>query len=320
MSFPCAYCEKEVRPRQHAFECETCSCWQHRLCDTGVSLADYRRLMSNEIEMFFECCNCSPVLECASEWEPVVEDKQHENERDIGLVAALEESLGPASVDLSIPDLSFNISLPFYHKIVKSDSDDSSDSDTSDSSIDNPVQSHFAIKNLDQSDSSSDESITSDSSIEDRPVTFEVVEGGTMRKAKKLVSSDGYSYTVKNSTSRTIHWKCSVRNKNIYCKATVAQRGQNFIRGIHQHIHRSDPNVVQKTKLRAELMTEAALYTHKSAGAIVKEKMHTISGRDVNLPNPTNLTRAINRLRQERRLKEPTDLNLRYVIKAKICQ
>ncbi|XP_076088514.1 uncharacterized protein LOC143058925 isoform X2 [Mytilus galloprovincialis] len=37
----------------------------------------------------------------------------------------------------------------------------------------------------------------SDSFVEDIPVTFEVVENGTMKRAKKLVSSDGFSYTVK---------------------------------------------------------------------------------------------------------------------------
>lgn len=66
-------------------------------------------------------------------------------------------------------------------------------------------------------------------------------------------------------------------------------------------------------------MSEAAVHANKSAAAIIKEKMNTISGKDYNLPNPTNLTRAINRLRQERRLKEPIDLNKRYLIKAKIC-
>ncbi|CAC5405260.1 unnamed protein product [Mytilus coruscus] len=272
MSFPCAYCEKEVRPRQHAFECETCSCWQHRLCNTGVSLADYRRLMYNEVEMFFECFDA-------------VEDEQPENERDIALVDALEKSLGPLSseaADVSIPDLSFNISIEFDRKVVESDSDDSDDSDTS------------------------------DSFIEDRPVTFEVVNSGTTRNAKKLVSSDGYSYTVKNATSRTINWRCSVRNKTISCKATVAQRGQNFIRGVKPHIHPNDPGVVKKTKIRAEVMTEAAAHAYKSAGDIVKEKMHNnISSEDFNLINPNNVTRAINRLRQERRLKEPRDLNLR---------
>lgn len=66
-------------------------------------------------------------------------------------------------------------------------------------------------------------------------------------------------------------------------------------------------------------MSEAAIHANKSAAAIVKEKLHTISVKDYNLPNPTNLTRAINRLRHERCLKEPIDLNKRYLIKANIC-
>ena len=37
----------------------------------------------------------------------------------------------------------------------------------------------------------------SDFMIEDQPVTFDIVEVGTIRRAKKLVSSGGYSYTVK---------------------------------------------------------------------------------------------------------------------------
>jgi hypothetical protein len=36
----------------------------------------------------------------------------------------------------------------------------------------------------------------SDSIIEDQPVTFDIVEDGSNRRAKKLVSNDGYSYTV----------------------------------------------------------------------------------------------------------------------------
>jgi hypothetical protein len=37
----------------------------------------------------------------------------------------------------------------------------------------------------------------SDSFVADQPVTFKVIETGTKRKAKRLVSSDGYSYNVK---------------------------------------------------------------------------------------------------------------------------
>ncbi|CAC5379353.1 unnamed protein product [Mytilus coruscus] len=77
-----------------------------------------------------------------------------------------------------------------------------------------------------------------DSFVEDRPVTFEVVENGTMKRAKKLVSSDGFSYT--SSTSKTVNWRCSVRNKKVWCKATVMQRGwhRRFNgKAAHNHLH-----------------------------------------------------------------------------------
>ncbi|VDI18396.1 Hypothetical predicted protein [Mytilus galloprovincialis] len=34
MAFPCVVCDQHVRPRQHALQCEECSKWQHRLCNT----------------------------------------------------------------------------------------------------------------------------------------------------------------------------------------------------------------------------------------------------------------------------------------------
>jgi len=42
-----------------------------------------------------------------------------------------------------------------------------------------------------------EDSDPSDSFVVDQPVTFEVVAGGTERRSNKLISSDGYSYTVK---------------------------------------------------------------------------------------------------------------------------
>ncbi|CAC5402795.1 unnamed protein product [Mytilus coruscus] len=36
MAFPCVVSDQHVRPRQHALQCEQCSKWQHRLCNTGA--------------------------------------------------------------------------------------------------------------------------------------------------------------------------------------------------------------------------------------------------------------------------------------------
>ena len=38
MVFPCIQCGKEVRPRQHAVDCDWCGQWTHRQCGTGMSI------------------------------------------------------------------------------------------------------------------------------------------------------------------------------------------------------------------------------------------------------------------------------------------
>jgi len=41
----CRVCYKLVTSRQHAFECDNCRRWVHRLCGTGISFNQYRDIM-----------------------------------------------------------------------------------------------------------------------------------------------------------------------------------------------------------------------------------------------------------------------------------
>lgn len=149
-----------------------------------------------------------------------------------------------------------------------------------------------------------------DSFVADQPVTFEVIETGTIRRAKRLVSSDGYSYTVKNSTAKTINWRCSVRNKSVWCKATVMQRGDIFVRCGTAHVHPSDPGITKKTKIKVDVLKEGLTDVYKSAGNIVEQHMRShLQPGDFNLPKPDNLARAVNRHRQNQRPPEPNDLH-----------
>ncbi|XP_071124910.1 uncharacterized protein [Mytilus edulis] len=98
MAFPCVVCLQHVRPRQHALQCEGCSKWQHRLCNTGVSQLEYRRMVNAEIDVIFRCIECMPAEpDVAPEPEPEPEAEPE---------AAPEHE--PEAV---IPDQSFNISL-----------------------------------------------------------------------------------------------------------------------------------------------------------------------------------------------------------------
>lgn len=84
----------------------------------------------------------------------------------------------------------------------------------------------------------------------DDEVSYKVVELGRNQEGKKLVSSDGCSFCVKRrpdqESRNTVLWRCSLRNKNITCKATVSQRGQQFVSGKFDHCHPGPTTAYQR--------------------------------------------------------------------------
>lgn len=67
--------------------------------------------------------------------------------------------------------------------------------------------------------------------------TFTVIEKSTEQGFKTLVDSRGYSYNVKREGKLVTAWCCVIRNKKVYCRATVAQSKDNFEEGLHEHGH-----------------------------------------------------------------------------------
>ena len=60
----------------------------------------------------------------------------------------------------------------------------------------------------------------------------EYTESGSQKGRLKLADSNGYTYTVKKRRKNSqIDWTCSVRNKALWCKASVKQNGMSFVRG-----------------------------------------------------------------------------------------
>ena len=53
----CTFCSKEVLLRQQS-DCS--GRWQHRLCNTGISLLEYRMLTKLSAVFEWRCCQCSP--------------------------------------------------------------------------------------------------------------------------------------------------------------------------------------------------------------------------------------------------------------------
>ena len=99
-------------------------------------------------------------------------------------------------------------------------------------------------------------------SIEDDPIeqvttleaeeTFTVVDSGTQRSKRKLVSSHGYTFTLKRQNTNSTEWRCSVRNKRVTCPVVVVQRGDSYTtQKFHQHA--SKPGILTSVKIAKEV-------------------------------------------------------------------
>jgi hypothetical protein len=60
MSFPCVICYNDVRPRQHALECDSCLRWQHRTCGSGVTVLEYRNWTGDQEYICSVCRDAEP--------------------------------------------------------------------------------------------------------------------------------------------------------------------------------------------------------------------------------------------------------------------
>ncbi|KAK3100403.1 hypothetical protein FSP39_019332 [Pinctada imbricata] len=65
MSDLCIQCGRPVTNLQHAVTCDRCDQWQHRTCDTGISLNLYRQAVSQNIQISFLCKPCQPLAHSA---------------------------------------------------------------------------------------------------------------------------------------------------------------------------------------------------------------------------------------------------------------
>ena len=150
----CIKCGKVVRARQHGILCEDCSRWQHRTCQTGITISDYRKAVSGKLEINWKCQDCSV---------------QSINQSRVSISHLIPDA---ESTRLSVPAESIlrdafsddhQLSFPVDDDEVEAVdaemdvNDDSATSDTSDSDDDS------ATSDTSDSDDDSDTSDTSDS-------------------------------------------------------------------------------------------------------------------------------------------------------------
>ena len=55
----CIDCNQPVRPKQHAITCDVCDRWQHRTCNTNITLQQYRLALADQLIINFTCHGCT---------------------------------------------------------------------------------------------------------------------------------------------------------------------------------------------------------------------------------------------------------------------
>jgi hypothetical protein len=141
--------------------------------------------------------------------------------------------------------------------------------------------------------------------VEDGPVTYNLIEGGTRRGYVLLADSIGFTYSKKRQTGVAVSWRCRIGK----CPATVCQLvGTNdYTRGPRQHDHPNDPSKAVKSTVRVAVEEMAKKELYAPSGDIVSRAMVNIPV--IELPNMNSLLRHANRVRANLRPNHPTDLN-----------
>lgn len=103
-------------------------------------------------------------------------------------------------------------------------------------------------------------------------VTYQLAQEGTIRGKTKLVTNTGYSYNIrKRRPNGTIDWQCTVRRKDLRCKASVIQRDGKFFEGRHHHSHPGAIGAITAAEITARVKQVAREEIFRPASAIVNE-------------------------------------------------
>jgi hypothetical protein len=103
-------------------------------------------------------------------------------------------------------------------------------------------------------------------------ITYQVIQDGSQKGKEKLADSQGYTYIVKvRRANGNKVWRCSVRNKSMWCKATVLQKTNGFIQGSQPHTHPAQLGAATATNVAASVKRMAATEIFTSAAEIVNK-------------------------------------------------
>ena len=163
-----------------------------------------------------------------------------------------------------------------------------------------------------QENSIENEPLLQENLTDDRPVTYEIIPGGTKRGKPQLHSSAGYMYTIRKASETVTYWTCSIRQKNNKCPASVIQRGTYFRAGEQAHNHPATPGLLSATTVSVAVKERCERDHFTSAAQIVEEELTSYKQAHPHahqLPKLRSLVKQGNRHRQSHRPHHPTTLD-----------
>ncbi|KAJ8321492.1 hypothetical protein KUTeg_000956 [Tegillarca granosa] len=101
----CIVCKATVRPKQHAFQCETCQRWQHRTCNTGIDVATYWETVRGNGIINWWCRECGMPENRFSETVSVTEEPMAIEDNDIGVPDQESTRLSLSVIDQRLDDI-----------------------------------------------------------------------------------------------------------------------------------------------------------------------------------------------------------------------
>ena len=320
----CLQCTKDIGSRQQALQCGSCSKWQHRTCNTGVSQDSYRQALREGTCVPWTCANCN-VTQASSLLEglaiqPVTKQAKKRIAKFRNLALSQKVTAQPAPQPTATAQPAKTINKRVAKRIGKSAASTIPPSGNA-CALDLPLD---PLDKLDLPRVSMPHQVVEDAVSHPviNPATeiipepdYQVIAASSQRGRPKLIDNLGFTYVQSRVGKTVTSWRCSVRSTYGACSATVRQTGDSFSRGPQPHNHAGQPGAAATTRIQVAVKEQATKAIFEPALSIVESailKETEEHGVGPNLPKPTNLTRLANYNREKLRPDEPVDLEFDY--------
>lgn len=306
----CTVCNNNIRPRQERINCDSCDSATHRTC-TSIGQTEYRLMKKGLLpKVPYMCDRCIISIRPVHESTRLSDDLDTPSMRDDNLQSQSIQPL-PQSPVHQPTILQSDLSLSFPQSPVHQPSH-------CHSTIQSPSQRHSPVQpppSLTESSIADPQPMSVSDS--DGDITYTIVQRTSIRNKDKLYDSLGFSYVFHRETQSSTTWRCSVRNKSVYCKASIRVRDDNYIRSTTAHICVPEVGIMTCDAISARAKQVALENPLQSAAQIATAILQEHLPDNVPCPSLKSveyLAYNANKYRKHNRPKDPAPTDIDFVV------